>query len=113
MLYSHRSNYIHSMTMLQTDVMGLSVRDTALIVVPMFHANAWGLTFACPAVGTKMVMPGPKMDGASIFELLETEAVTFSAAVPDGVADAARRIARHRGDADHAEARGDRRLGGA
>ncbi len=81
-LYSHRSNYIHSMTMLQTDVMGLSVRDTALIVVPMFHANAWGLTFACPAAGTKMVMPGPKMDGASIYELLETEKVTFSAAVP-------------------------------
>ena len=82
MLYSHRSNYIHSLTMLQADVMGLSVRDTALIVVPMFHANAWGLTFACPAAGAKMVMPGPKMDGASIFELLETEKVTFSAAVP-------------------------------
>ncbi len=81
-LYSHRSNYIHALTMLQTDVMGLSVRDTALIVVPMFHANAWGLTFACPAAGTKMVMPGQKMDGASIHELLETEAVTFSAAVP-------------------------------
>ena len=81
-LYSHRSNYIHALTMLQTDVMGLSVRDTALIVVPMFHANAWGLTFACPAAGTKMVMPGPKMDGASIYELLETEKVTFSAAVP-------------------------------
>ena len=68
--------------MLQADVMGISVRDTVLVVVPMFHANAWGLTFSCPAVGAKMVMPGPKMDGASIHELIETEGVTFSAAVP-------------------------------
>jgi fatty-acyl-CoA synthase len=81
-LYSHRSNYIHTLTMLQADVMGLSVRDTVLVVVPMFHANAWGLAFSCPAAGAKMVMPGPKMDGASIHELLETEGVTFSAAVP-------------------------------
>ena len=81
-LYSHRSNFLHTLTVLQTDVMGLSVRDTVLAVVPMFHANAWGLTFACPAVGAKLVMPGPKMDGASIHELLETEGVTFSAAVP-------------------------------
>jgi fatty-acyl-CoA synthase len=81
-LYSHRSNYIHALTTLQADVMGLSVRDTVLAVVPMFHANAWGLTFSCPAVGAKLVMPGQKMDGASILELLETEKVTFSAAVP-------------------------------
>ena len=81
-LYSHRSNYLHTLSTLQTDVFGLSVRDTVLAVVPMFHANAWGLTFSCPAVGAKLVMPGPKMDGASIHELLETEKVTFSAAVP-------------------------------
>ncbi len=81
-LYSHRSNYLHTLSTLQTDVFGLSVRDTVLAVVPMFHANAWGLTFSCPAVGAKLVMPGPKMDGASIHELLETEGVTFSAAVP-------------------------------
>ncbi len=81
-LYSHRSNFLHTLVTLQTDVMGLSVRDTVLAVVPMFHANAWGLTFSCPAVGAKLVMPGPKMDGESILELLETEAVTFSAAVP-------------------------------
>ena len=62
--------------------MGLSARDTVLPVVPMFHANAWGLAFSCPAVGAKLVMPGPKLDGASIYELLETEGVTFSAAVP-------------------------------
>ncbi|HEV2363042.1 MAG TPA: long-chain-fatty-acid--CoA ligase [Caulobacteraceae bacterium] len=81
-LYSHRSNFLHTLITLQADVMGLSVRDTVLAVVPMFHANAWGLTFSCPAVGAKLVMPGQKMDGASILELLETEEVTFSAAVP-------------------------------
>jgi fatty-acyl-CoA synthase len=51
-------------------------------VVPMFHANAWGIALSGPAVGAKMVMPGQKMDGASIHELIETEGVTFSAAVP-------------------------------
>jgi fatty-acyl-CoA synthase len=81
-LYSHRSNFLHTLVTLQRDAMGLSVQDTVLVVVPMFHANAWGLTFSCPAVGAKMVMPGSKMDGASILELLETEKVTFSAAVP-------------------------------
>jgi fatty-acyl-CoA synthase len=81
-LYSHRSNFLHTLVTLQTDVMGLSVKDTVLAVVPMFHANAWGLTFSCPAVGAKLIMPGAKMDGASIHELLETERVTFSAAVP-------------------------------
>lgn len=81
-LYSHRSNYLHTMMTLQTDVMGLSVKDVVLPVVPLFHANAWGITFSAPAVGAKLVMPGPKMDGASIYELLESEQVTFSAAVP-------------------------------
>ena len=81
-LYSHRTNFLHTLVTLQTDVMGLSVRDTVLAVVPMFHANAWGLTFSCPAVGAKLVMPGQKMDGESILELLETEEVTVSAAVP-------------------------------
>ena len=81
-LYSHRTNFLHTLVTLQTDVMGLSVRDVVLPVVPMFHANAWGLAFSCPAVGCKMVMPGQKLDGASVHELLETEGVTFSAAVP-------------------------------
>jgi len=81
-LYSHRSNFLHTLITLQRDVMGLSALDTVLAVVPMFHANAWGLAFSCPAVGAKLVMPGAKMDGASIHELLETEEVTFSAAVP-------------------------------
>ncbi|MEP6968008.1 MAG: AMP-binding protein, partial [Pseudomonadota bacterium] len=53
-LYSHRSNFLHTLVTLQHDVMGLSVTDTVLAVVPMFHANAWGLTFSCPAVGAKL-----------------------------------------------------------
>jgi fatty-acyl-CoA synthase len=81
-LYSHRSNYIHTLVGLQSDVLGVSATDTVLPVVPMFHANAWGIAFAGPGVGAKLVMPGAKMDGASIHELLETEGVTFSAAVP-------------------------------
>jgi fatty-acyl-CoA synthase len=81
-LYSHRSNFIHTLLTLQADVMSLSVRDVVLGVVPMFHANAWGLAFSGPAIGCKLVMPGARLDGASIHELLETEGVTFSAAVP-------------------------------
>jgi len=81
-LYSHRSNFLHTLVTLQRDVMGLSAMDTVLTVVPMFHANAWGLAFSAPAAGAKLVMPGAKMDGESIYELLESERVTFSAAVP-------------------------------
>ena len=81
-LYSHRSNYLHTLVGLQRDVLGISALDTVLPVVPMFHANAWGIAFAGPATGAKLVMPGSKMDGESIHELLETEKVTFSAAVP-------------------------------
>ena len=81
-LYSHRSNYLHTLVGLQRDVLGVSATDTVLPVVPMFHANAWGIAFAGPAVGAKLVMPGSKMDGESIHQLLESEGVTFSAAVP-------------------------------
>ncbi|MBX3484146.1 long-chain-fatty-acid--CoA ligase [Phenylobacterium sp.] len=81
-LYSHRSNFLHTLVTLGVDVMGLSAKDTVLPVVPMFHANAWGLAFSCAAAGCKLVMPGQKLDGPSVHELLETEGVTFSAAVP-------------------------------
>jgi fatty-acyl-CoA synthase len=81
-LYSHRSNFIHTLLTLQADVMGASIRDTVLAIVPMFHANAWGIAFSAPACGSKLIMPGAKLDGASVHELLETEGVTFSAAVP-------------------------------
>ena len=81
-LYSHRSNFLHTFLILQADIMGLSAADVILPIVPMFHANAWGVAFAAPAVGAKMVMPGSRLDGASVHELLETEGVSFSAAVP-------------------------------
>ena len=81
-LYSHRSNVLHAMMTCMPDAMGIASRDVVLPVVPMFHANAWGLAQSGPMAGAKMVMPGGKMDGASIHELLETEKVTFSAAVP-------------------------------
>ena len=53
-----------------------------LPVVPMFHVNAWGLPYACPLVGARMVMPGPRLDGASLYEQFEREQVTFAAGVP-------------------------------
>lgn len=81
-LYSHRSNVLHAMIAAMPDTMGISCRDVILPVVPMFHANAWGLGQSAPMVGAKLVMPGGKMDGASIYELLDAEKVTFSAAVP-------------------------------
>jgi 3-(methylthio)propionyl---CoA ligase len=81
-LYSHRSTVIHSMMACSGPVMALDPDTTILPVVPMFHANAWGLVYAGPISGTKLVFPGPKLDGASIYELLDKEQVTLSAGVP-------------------------------
>ena len=81
-LYSHRSNVIHSMAANMGDALGMKCADAILPVVPMFHANAWGIAFAAPAVGAKIVMPGANMDGESIYELLDKEQVTVTAAVP-------------------------------
>ncbi|KCZ49380.1 long-chain-fatty-acid--CoA ligase [Hyphomonas pacifica] len=81
-LYSHRSNVLHTMITMQKDAIGMGANDVVLPVVPMFHANAWGLALSCPATGANMVMPGAQMDGASIYELLDTEKVTITAAVP-------------------------------
>ncbi len=81
-LYSHRSNVLHGFIAGQADAMGIRNLDSILPVVPMFHANAWALAFAAPMIGAKLVMPGPKLDGDSICELLTDEKVTMSAAVP-------------------------------
>jgi fatty-acyl-CoA synthase len=81
-LYSHRSNVLHSMIAAQADTMGVSSRDVIMPVVPMFHANCWGLALTSPMIGAAMVMPGAKLDGPSIYELLDKYRVTFSAAVP-------------------------------
>lgn len=81
-LYSHRSNVLHAMAVSLADVFALSARDTVLPVVPMFHVNAWGLPFAAPMVGAKLVLPGPNLDGASLHALFEGESVSFTAGVP-------------------------------
>jgi fatty-acyl-CoA synthase len=81
-LYSHRSNVLHSMMAAQADSMHLASRDVIMPVVPMFHANCWGLALTSPMIGAAMVMPGAKLDGASIYELLDSFRVTFTAAVP-------------------------------
>jgi 3-(methylthio)propionyl---CoA ligase len=81
-LYSHRSTLLHSLMMCSGPVLALNPETSILPVVPMFHANAWGLIYAGPMCGTKFVFPGFKLDGASIYELLDKEQVTMSAGVP-------------------------------
>ena len=81
-LYSNRSSVLHAYAQCLPDAMGASARDAILPVVPMFHVNAWGLPYACPLVGAKIVFPGPQLDGKSVHELMEAEGVTFSAGVP-------------------------------
>ncbi|CAG2146340.1 3-methylmercaptopropionyl-CoA ligase [Cupriavidus campinensis] len=81
-LYSHRSTVLHSYASALPDALGCSARDVILPVVPMFHVNAWGLPYSVPLVGAKLVLPGAKLDGASLYELFEQEKVTFSAGVP-------------------------------
>ncbi|WBX84555.1 AMP-binding protein [Sphingosinicella microcystinivorans] len=80
--YTHRGCYLHTMRQLQADVLGPTSRDAILAVVPMFHANAWGLPFAAPAVGAKLVLPGRHSDGAHLARLIRAEGVTAAAGVP-------------------------------
>ena len=81
-LYSHRSTIIHAYAAALPDVMNLSERSVVLPVVPMFHANAWGIPYSAAMTGSKLVFPGAHLDGASIHELLVAEEVTFAAGVP-------------------------------
>jgi acyl-CoA synthetase (AMP-forming)/AMP-acid ligase II len=81
-LYSHRSNVLHSMMAMTPDAFNLSMRDTIMPVVPFFHANGWSIVFSAPMSGCKLVLPGAKLDGASVDELLEGEGVTMTAGVP-------------------------------
>jgi acyl-CoA synthetase (AMP-forming)/AMP-acid ligase II len=80
--YSHRSNVLHAMAVNTPDMLGLRSIDAIMPIVPMFHANAWATVFSAPMSGSKLVMPGCKLDGASVHELLESEGVTCTAAVP-------------------------------
>jgi fatty-acyl-CoA synthase len=82
-LYSHRSDVLHCLSISGAYSMGFTAQDTILPMTPMFHANgAWGFTHAGPMAGAKLVLPGPKLDAASIAELIETEGVTVMAGVP-------------------------------
>ncbi len=81
-LYSHRSTMLHALAGALPDALSMSARDSVLPVVPMFHVNAWGLPYSAAMTGAKLVFPGPAMDGKSIFELIESEKVTFAAGVP-------------------------------
>ncbi len=80
-LYTHRSNYLHTLRALQADALAPTAGDSILVAVPMFHANGWGLPFAAPAVGAKLVLPGRNLDGASLANLLIEEEVTLAAGV--------------------------------
>ena len=81
-LYSHRSTVLHSYASCMADTVALSALECVLPVVPMFHVNAWGIPYGAAMCGAKLVFPGPGLDGASVHELLETEEVTLTAAVP-------------------------------
>jgi 3-(methylthio)propionyl---CoA ligase len=81
-LYSHRSTVLHAYAAALPDVMALSARDSVLPVVPMFHVNAWGIPYSAALTGCKLVFPGPALDGKSVYDLLESEKVTFAAGVP-------------------------------
>jgi len=81
-VYTHRSNVLLSMMASAPDAMGICCRDVVLPVVPMFHANCWGLALTTPMQGAELVMPGGKLDGPSICELLNDYKVSFTAAVP-------------------------------
>jgi fatty-acyl-CoA synthase len=81
-LYSHRSTTLHAYAAALPDVMCISARDAILPVVPMFHVNAWGIPYSAALTGAKLVLPGPGMDGKSVYEMIENEGVTYAAGVP-------------------------------
>jgi acyl-CoA synthetase (AMP-forming)/AMP-acid ligase II len=81
-MYTHRSNYLHTVTISLPDMMGITRNDVVMAVVPMFHANAWGMPYLGTMYGNKQVFPGPTMDGASLCQLIQDERVSFTCGVP-------------------------------
>ena len=81
-LYSHRSTVLHAFAISLPDAISISARDVVCPVVPLFHACGWGIPYAAPMNGAKLVLPGPRLDGASLYELFETEGVTYALGVP-------------------------------
>jgi 3-(methylthio)propionyl---CoA ligase len=81
-LYSHRSTVLHAFAISLPDAIAISARDVVCPVVPLFHVCGWGIPFAAPMSGAKLVLPGPRLDGASLYELFESEGVTYGLGVP-------------------------------
>ena len=81
-LYSHRSTILHTYSVNTADSLAFTARDSVLPVVPLFHVNAWGIPYAATMAGAKLVLPGPHLDPASLYDLLENEEVTMTAGVP-------------------------------
>ena len=81
-LSSHRSLVLHAFSCVAADSMALSCRDSVLLVTPLFHVNAWGVPFSAAMCGAKLVLPGAKLDGESLYALLRDEHCTFSLGVP-------------------------------
>jgi fatty-acyl-CoA synthase len=81
-VYSHRSTCLHALGAALADTLAISRNDNVVAVVPMFHASAWGLPFACTMVGCKQIYPGPHLDPVSLLDLFERESVTLAAGVP-------------------------------
>ena len=81
-LYSHRSSVLHSFAAALPDACNVSLEDNVAFISPMFHAMSWGMPYCAPAMGSKLVMPGQKLDGESLHKLFEQEQVTFANGVP-------------------------------
>src|ERR1700712_481353 len=81
-VYSHRSTFLHTMGVMAPNAFGLGIQDVAMPIVPMFHANAWGIAQVAPAAGASLVMPGSMMQPQALADLVINEGVTFTAGVP-------------------------------
>ena len=81
-LYSHRSTMIHTLAAANPDALNISSTDVIMPIAPMFHANAWGIPYIANMVGAKLVLPGRHLDGEHVYDILQKEKVTFTAAVP-------------------------------
>ena len=81
-LYSHRSSVLHSWAACAVDGLAIGAHESVLLVVPMFHVNAWGMPYAGAMSGARLVMPGPALDGRSVYELMRDERVTLALGVP-------------------------------
>jgi fatty-acyl-CoA synthase len=96
-VYSHRALVLHSFAVGLEEILGLSSKDAILPMVPMFHANAWGIPHAAPMLGAKQVLPGPHLDGESLLNLMEQEKVNKACGVPTVWAGVLTELERHPG----------------